>query len=68
MGRRPYEDGITGLDVGHEDVLLGLVKTVDFVDEKYRTASVKDKAFLGGLDDAADIGDIVGGGVYPLES
>ena len=65
MGGRANQSDGASLDVRQQNILLGLVEAVDFVDEEDGAASAGALAGDGGGEDAAEIGD---GGLDPVES
>ena len=67
LRRRPDEDDRAVLDVGEDDVLLGLVEAVDLVDEEDGALGVHGAPLPGGLGDAAEVGDAGGDGGDGLE-
>ena len=56
-----------GFDVAEEDVLLGAVEAVDFVEEEDGALAGVAEAILGGVEDGADFLHADGGGVDLLE-
>ena len=67
FGRRADEQDQAALDIGQQDVLLGAVEAVDFVEEEDGALAGVGQAVLGGVEDRADFLDADGGGVDLLE-
>ncbi len=63
MRRSADEDDRAVLDVGQEDVLLGGVEAVQFVDEEHRPPAALPLPEPRALDDLADLLDAGCGGV-----
>ena len=61
------EDDRAVLDVGEDDVLLGLVKAVDLIDEEDGALAVHGAPLPGGLGDATEVGHAGGDGGDGLE-
>jgi hypothetical protein len=57
LGRRAHEDDRAGLDMRQKGVLLGLVESMDFVDEEGRAATSIDARVLSRGDDVFDLLD-----------
>ena len=61
------EDDRAVLDVGQDDILLGLVEAVDLVDEEDGALAVHGAPLPGGLGDATEVGHAGGDGGDGLE-
>ena len=67
LRRRADEDNRAVLDVGEDDVLLGLVEAVDLIDEEDGALGVHGPPLLRCLGDAAEVGHAGGDGGDGLE-